>query len=42
MKFLIIGTGGTGSCIGGFLASKNNDVSFISRGKNLEQMNQMI
>lgn len=40
MKYLIIGTGGTGGCIGGFLASKNNDVSFISRGKNLEQMKQ--
>lgn len=40
MKYLIIGTGGTGGCIGGFLASKDNDVSFISRGKNLEQMKQ--
>ena len=40
MKYLIIGTGGTGACIGGFLASKNNDVSFISRGKNLEHMKQ--
>lgn len=38
MKYLIIGTGGTGCCIGGFLASKNNDVTFISRGENLEQM----
>lgn len=40
MKYLIIGTGGTGACIGGFLASDNNDVSFISRGKTLEQMKQ--
>jgi len=40
MKYLIIGTGGTGGCIGGLLASKNNDVSFISRGKNPEQMKQ--
>lgn len=36
MKYLIIGTGGTGGCIGGFLASNGNDVSFISRGKNLK------
>jgi len=40
MKYLIIGTGGTGGCIGGFLASDKNDVSFISRGKNLEYMKQ--
>jgi 2-dehydropantoate 2-reductase len=40
MKYLIIGTGGTGGCIGGLLASNNNDVTFISRGKNLEQMRQ--
>lgn len=38
MKYLVIGTGGTGGSIGGLLASKNNDVAFISRGKNLEQM----
>lgn len=38
MKYLIIGTGGTGCCIGGFLASNNNDVTFISRGENLQQM----
>ncbi|MBK5242011.1 ketopantoate reductase family protein [Clostridium sp.] len=40
MKYLIIGTGGTGGCIGGFLASNNNDVTFISRGKNLEMMKE--
>ncbi len=38
MKYLVIGAGGTGACIGGLLASKNNDVSFISREKNLEQI----
>jgi len=38
VKYLIIGTGGTGACIGGFLASDHNDVSFISRGKTLEHM----
>ncbi|MGB5823673.1 MAG: 2-dehydropantoate 2-reductase [Proteocatella sp.] len=36
MKYLIIGTGGTGSSIGGFLALDGNDVTFISRGKALE------
>lgn len=36
MKYLIVGTGGTGSSIGGFLALQNYDVTFISRGKNLE------
>ena len=40
MKYLIIGAGGTGACIGGFLASNNNDVTFISRGTNLEHMKQ--
>lgn len=40
MKYLIVGAGGTGGCIGGFLASKGHDVSFISRGKNLVQMKQ--
>jgi 2-dehydropantoate 2-reductase len=38
MKYLVIGTGGTGGSIGGLLASNNNDVAFISRGKNLEHM----
>lgn len=38
MKYLVIGTGGTGCSIGGLLALNNNDVSFISRGQNLEQM----
>lgn len=35
-----MGAGGTGGCIGGLLASNNNDVSFIARGKNLEQLKQ--
>ncbi len=38
MKFLIIGTGGTGGCLGGYLAAKGNDVTFIARGKHLEAM----
>ena len=36
MKYLIIGTGGVGCAVGGFLVSKGNDVTFISRGKTLE------
>lgn len=40
MKYLIIGTGGTGACIGGFLAADHKDVAFIARGKNLEVMKQ--
>jgi len=35
-----VGAGGTGGCIGGLLASNNYDVSFIARGKNLEQLKQ--
>lgn len=35
MKYMIIGTGGTGCSIGGFLASAGKDVTFLSRGKNL-------
>ncbi len=40
MKYLIIGTGGTGCSIGGFLALNNKDVTFISRGINLEHMKE--
>lgn len=36
MNFLIIGTGGTGGSIGSFLTLNNEDVTFISRGKNLD------
>ncbi|MTK11081.1 MAG: 2-dehydropantoate 2-reductase [Clostridiaceae bacterium] len=38
MKYLIIGTGGIGASIGGFLASNNNHVDFIARGENLEHI----
>ena len=40
LKYLIIGTGGTGACIGSFLARKNKDVSFIARGKHLDAIEQ--
>jgi 2-dehydropantoate 2-reductase len=38
MKFLVIGTGGTGGALGGFLAADGNDVTFIARGKNLDAL----
>jgi len=40
LKYLIVGTGGTGACIGGFLANAGKDVSFIARGKHLEAIEQ--
>ena len=38
MKYLIIGTGGTGACIGGYLAHNHMDVTFIARGQHLTSM----
>lgn len=40
MKFLIIGAGGTGGSIGGFLASSGYDVTFIARGEHLKKINE--
>lgn len=40
MKFLVIGTGGTGGCIGGYLARKKEDVAFIARGRHLDAMKE--
>ncbi len=40
MKYLIIGAGATGGCIGGFLAHSGKDVTFIARGKHLEAIEQ--
>lgn len=40
MKILIIGAGGTGGCIGGYLARQGEDVTFIARGKHLEAMKE--
>lgn len=40
MKYLIIGSGGTGGSIGGFLAMHGHDVTFISRGANLAAFNE--
>lgn len=36
MKYLIIGSGGTGGAIGGFLALAGNDVTLIARGSHLD------
>ena len=38
MKYLILGAGGTGGAIGGFLAASGKDVSFIARGNHLDAM----
>lgn len=38
MKFLVVGTGGTGGAIGGYLAKQGEDVTFIARGRHLEAM----
>lgn len=38
MKFLVVGAGGTGGCIGGYLAKLGEDVTFIARGKHLAAM----
>lgn len=40
MKYLIIGTGGTGAAIGAFLASDGKDVSFIARGIHLNAIKE--
>ncbi|MBP1744437.1 MAG: 2-dehydropantoate 2-reductase [Firmicutes bacterium] len=40
MKYLIVGPGGIGGSIGGFLASANHDVSFIAHGKTLEALKE--
>ena len=40
MKILIVGTGGTGGAVGGFLASVGNDVTFIARGAHLAVMKE--
>lgn len=39
-KFLIIGTGGVGGSIAGFLALAGKDVTCIARGKHLEAIRE--
>lgn len=36
MKYLVIGAGGTGGCIGGFMHKVGKDVTIIARGAHLE------
>ena len=36
MKYLVIGAGGTGGCIGGFMHKAGKDVTLIARGAHLE------
>lgn len=36
MKYTVIGAGGTGGCIGGYLAKAGCDVTLIARGEHLE------
>ena len=40
MKYLIIGAGGTGGSIGGFLANAKKDVTLIARGTHLHAMEE--
>ncbi len=40
MKYLIIGAGGTGGAIGGFLARAGKDVTLIARGAHLAKMQE--
>lgn len=38
MKYLVIGAGGTGGCIGGYMSKAGKDVTLIARGKHLQAM----
>lgn len=40
MKYAVIGAGGTGGAIGGFLARAGKDVTLIARGRHLQKMQQ--
>lgn len=40
MKYLVIGAGGTGGAIGGFLAKAGKDVTMIARGAHLKKMQE--
>lgn len=40
MKYLIIGAGGTGGCIGGYLANSGQEVTFLARGEHLKAMQE--
>ncbi len=40
MKYVVIGAGGTGGAIGGFLAKAGKDVTLIARGAHLQKMSK--
>ena len=40
MKYVVIGAGGTGGCIGGFLTKSGKDVTLIARGQHLYCMRE--
>lgn len=40
MKYLIIGAGGTGGCIGAYMTEAGKDVTLIARGKHLERIKE--
>lgn len=40
LKYLIIGAGGTGGCIGGYLKNADKDVTLIARGKHLARIKE--
>lgn len=40
MKYLVIGAGGTGGCIGAFMAKAGKDVTLIARGEHLRQIKE--
>ena len=38
MKYLVIGAGGTGGCIGAYMTRAGKDVTLIARGEHLKAM----
>lgn len=40
MKYVVIGAGGTGGAIGGFMSKAGKDVTLIARGEHLKQMQE--
>ncbi|WP_026394241.1 ketopantoate reductase family protein [Acetobacterium malicum] len=40
MKYLVIGAGGTGGCIGAYLAKAGKDVTLIARGPHLDRIRE--
>ena len=40
MKYVVIGAGGTGGCLGGFMAKAGKDVTLIARGAHLQKMTE--